>query len=144
MASLNIPVIDFSRLRSPSAPGYADELDALRQAAHEVGFFYLARHGIDPAERDALLAEARAFFSQSAATKRRIAQVHSPHYRGYTATGAERTQGLRDWREQLDIGPELPAELEKVPAEPWKILQGPNQWPQDQPELKTRALAWFA
>ncbi|WP_151640407.1 isopenicillin N synthase family oxygenase [Corynebacterium sp. 11A] len=144
MHTPTIPVIDFSRLRNPEHPGYEDELHALLQAAHEVGFFYLAHHGIAPRAREGLLAEAQSFFAQPAAQKRRISQIHSPHYRGYTATGTERTQGLRDWREQLDIGPELPAELEKVPEQPWKILQGPNQWPADQPELKDRALAWFA
>ena len=35
--------------------------------------------------------------------------MKSPHFRGYTRIGGERTQGLVDWREQIDIGPERPA-----------------------------------
>ena len=34
--------------------------------------------------------------------------VNSPHFRGYTRVGMERTRGLPDWREQIDIGAERP------------------------------------
>ena len=32
--------------------------------------------------------------------------LRSPHFRGYTRTGGELTQGQVDWREQIDIGAE--------------------------------------
>jgi len=32
--------------------------------------------------------------------------VHSPHFRGYTRVGWERTRDQADWREQIDIGAE--------------------------------------
>ena len=68
--------------------------------------------------------------------------VNSPHFRGYNRVGQERTKGQRDWREQVDIGSEAAA-LAVVPGEPaWKRLQGPNQWPSAQPELKPLILRW--
>ena len=68
--------------------------------------------------------------------------VRSPHFRGYTRIGREITRGRRDWREQLDVG----AERSAVPPGPgvpvWARLQGPNQWPTAQPELRPLLLRW--
>lgn len=67
---------------------------------------------------------------------------HSRHFRGYTASTQENTRNQPDYREQIDIGEELPA-LPLTKQDPiWFNLQGPNQWPETLPELKTQALAW--
>ncbi len=58
--------------------------------------------------------------------------------------GWERTRGLADWREQLDIGVER-ATIAQGPGVPaWTRLQGPNQWPAALPDLKPALLAWQA
>ena len=68
--------------------------------------------------------------------------ANSPHFRGYTALGNEYTQGLPDWREEVDIGSEL--QPRTAPGGPpyWR-LQGPNQWPAALPELRPAVLDWL-
>src|ERR1700758_2524901 len=102
--------------------------DRLREAAHEVGFFYLAGHEIPPALTGRVLEAARALFALPDADKDAIAMVRSPHFRGYTRLGGERTRGEVDWREQIDIGPQRPQIA--GPGKPdYLWLQGPNQFP---------------
>jgi isopenicillin N synthase-like dioxygenase len=115
----------------------------LHSAAHDVGFFQLVGHGVTPAETDALLTAMRAFFALPEADRLALDNVNSPHFRGYTRTGDERTAGARDWRDQLDIGAERPVRV-PAPGEPaYWWLQGPNQWPAALPELRTAALDWI-
>ncbi|OBI28464.1 isopenicillin N synthase family oxygenase [Mycobacterium sp. E2238] len=106
----------------------------LREAAHEVGFFYLTGHGVPDELAHKLLEAARRLFALPQADKDAVAMVHSPHFRGYTRMGGELTRGQVDWREQIDIGPErAPIGAPGKPDYLW--LQGPNQWPAALPEL---------
>ncbi|MEU1277300.1 2-oxoglutarate and iron-dependent oxygenase domain-containing protein [Streptomyces sp. NPDC005805] len=137
-----LPVIDLS-----AADRGGRERDLLRAqlhaAAHDVGFFQLVGHGVTEAETAALDRAMRAFFALPGADRLALDNVHSPHFRGYTRVGDERTGGSQDWRDQLDIGAERPARV-PGPGEPgyWWLL-GPNQWPAALPELRTAALAWI-
>ncbi|OIK03980.1 isopenicillin N synthase family dioxygenase [Streptomyces monashensis] len=115
----------------------------LHSAAHDVGFFQLVGHGVTRAETDALLTAMRAFFALPEADRLALDNVNSPHFRGYTRTGDERTAGARDWRDQLDIGAERPARVPGPDEPPYWWLQGPNQWPAALPELRSAALTWI-
>ncbi|NUR63800.1 MAG: isopenicillin N synthase family oxygenase [Catenulispora sp.] len=141
-ASEALPVIDLARTYgSPEERGrmHAD----LRAAATEVGFFQLIGHGVTEAQTAALTGAMRAFFALSEADRMAISNLNSPHFRGYTRTGDEQTAGARDWRDQLDIGTELPPHV-PGPGEPaYWWLQGPNLWPPALPELRTAALEWI-
>ncbi|HYB80203.1 MAG TPA: 2-oxoglutarate and iron-dependent oxygenase domain-containing protein, partial [Mycobacterium sp.] len=107
---------------------------SLREAAHEVGFFYLTGHEVPDALAARVLEMARRLFELPQADKDAVALVRSPHFRGYTRLGGELTRGEVDWREQIDIGPErLPIGGPGKPDYLW--LQGPNQWPAVLPEL---------
>jgi isopenicillin N synthase-like dioxygenase len=134
-----LPEVD---LRHP--PGQLRE--RLREAAHEVGFFYLIGHGVSADLTDRVLAVARRLFALPQAEKDAIAMVHSPHFRGYTRLGGELTGGEVDWREQIDIGPERdPAARQAGPGRPdYLWLQGPNQWPGALPELPGIIAEWDA
>ncbi|WP_032399049.1 isopenicillin N synthase family dioxygenase [Rhodococcoides fascians] len=101
---------------------------ALREAAHDSGFFYLVGHGIGADRMADVLRSARAFFAVPDAVKDEISQLKSPHFRGYSRVGGELTNGRVDWREQIDIGPERPA-IEH--AQGYWNLQGPNLWPSE-------------
>ena len=117
-------------------------LAALRAAARDVGFFYLVGHGVPDELAAELFAASRRFFALPEAQKLAIQMANSPHFRGYTRLGDELTGGRTDWREQLDLGLEVPA-LELVQGDPpWLRLQGPNQWPPEVPELKALVLEW--
>src|SRR6516165_10446982 len=117
--------------------------EGLREAAHEVGFFYLTGHEVPDELAGRLLAAARRLFELPEADKNAIAMVRSPHFRGYTRLGGELTRGRVDWREQIDIGPERPSiGGPDKPAYLW--LQGPNQWPTALPELPGIIAEWDA
>ncbi|QDX30448.1 isopenicillin N synthase family dioxygenase [Dickeya poaceiphila] len=137
----HLPVLNFSLLDG-NPQQRADFLHHLNHAARETGFFYLTHHGVAPELQQRVQRLSRAFFSLPDAEKQRVAMIHSPHFRGYTLAGAERTRSEPDWREQFDIGAER-APLRLLSGDPaWRRLQGPNQWPSSLPELKTTLLEW--
>ena len=138
MAELSLPVLDLSQLDEgpDSAARFREEL---RAATHDVGFFYLTGTGISPELEARLHQAALDFFALPEEDKLAIENVNSPHFRGYTRVGGERTQGKVDWREQIDIGPER----EPVDGGPaFNRLTGPNLWPAAQPELKEIVTEW--
>jgi isopenicillin N synthase-like dioxygenase len=137
----SLPILDLSEL--DAGPERAEAFrDQLRQVTHEIGFFYLIGHGIDPELTDDILRVSREFFALDEADKLEIANTESPQFRGYTRVGKELTNGEVDWREQIDIGPERPT-VETIASDPnyWR-LEGPNLWPSALPELKPVATAW--
>ncbi|MEU4210977.1 2-oxoglutarate and iron-dependent oxygenase domain-containing protein [Streptomyces sp. NPDC026206] len=136
-----LPVLDLSAA-SAGPDARARFHDALHTAARDVGFFHLTGHGITPAETEDLMRTMRAFFALPEADRLAISNLNSPHFRGYTRTGDERTGGSRDWRDQLDIGAERAPHV-PGPDEPgYWWLEGPNQWPDALPALRTAALHW--
>ncbi|ETA04958.1 2-oxobutyrate oxidase [Gordonia alkanivorans CGMCC 6845] len=99
---------------------------ALREAAHDHGFFYLTGHGVPGESLTEVMRLARDFFALPDEAKNEISQLQSPQFRGYSRLGGELTNGKVDWREQIDIGPERAV----IPgAEGYWRLQGPNLWP---------------
>jgi isopenicillin N synthase-like dioxygenase len=89
------------------------------------------------------MAASREFFALPAVERRALAIARSPHFRGYTELGGERTKGVSDWREQLDVGPEEPAAAVTRGDPPWRRLRGPNQWPASLPALRATVLEWM-
>lgn len=139
MSDLNLPVLDLSLLdQGPDAA--ARFRDELRAATHDVGFFYLVGTGVTPELEARLNRVAREFFELPEADKLAIENVKSPHFRGYTRIGGERTQGKVDWREQIDVGPERAAI--ETPGPDYERLTGPNLWPDAQPELREVVSEW--
>ena len=142
MSELQLPVIDLNRLGATGRERDAF-LGELRESAHRFGFLYVTGHGIAHTQVQYLFHLARRFFDLSEEEKLSIDQLNSPHFRGYTRVGFERTRGLPDWREQFDIAAERPA-LSDPSLPPWSRLQGPNQWPPSLPELKPFLLGYQA
>jgi isopenicillin N synthase-like dioxygenase len=131
-----LPVVD---LRAGAGP----LRKRLREAAHEVGFFYLTGHDVPETLVGRVLEVARRLFELPQTDKDAVAMVRSPHFRGYTRLGGELTLGEVDWREQIDIGPERPSV--GGPGRPdYLWLQGPNQWPAGLPELPGIVEEWDA
>lgn len=140
MSELSLPVLDLSLLdQGPEAA--ARFRDELRTATHDVGFFYLVGTGVTPELEARLLQAAKDFFALPEADKLAIENIKSPHFRGYTRVGGERTQGRVDWREQIDIGPEREA-VDHPGAADYDRLTGPNLWPAAQPELREVVTEW--
>ncbi|SEF00750.1 Isopenicillin N synthase [Arthrobacter alpinus] len=142
MPSLDsLPVLDFSRLNAgpEEATAFRNEL---RDAMHEVGFLYLAGHGIPQELTDSMLDISRRFFELPEDLKLAVENVHSPQFRGYTRIGGELTDNAIDWREQIDIGVERDTvEAGDGVADYWR-LEGPNLWPEALPEMRTVVSEW--
>jgi isopenicillin N synthase-like dioxygenase len=136
-----IPTIDLRDL-APGARDRATALAGLRRTVGTIGAFYLVGHGIADEAGDRLFALTRRFFALPESERRAIEMANSPHFRGYTALGNERTQGRPDWREEVDIGAERPARSEPGGPPYWGLV-GPNQWPAALPELRPAVLDWL-
>ncbi len=103
-----------------------------------------AAHGVETALLHDLMQTTRRFFALPEADKLAIEMINSPHFRGYNRVASERTRGLPDWREQIDIGAERPARPRDTESPVWSRLRGPNQWPATLPELRPVVTRWQA
>ena len=135
-----IPSIDLAKLGSAARDA---ELRHLRRASREIGAFSLAGHGVDARAADVVLELSRRLFALPQADLDTIDMIRSPHFRGYSPVGSERTQGIPDLREQLDVGPEDEPYRFAPGDPPYLRLQGPNLWPASLPELRPVILGWM-
>ena len=143
MASHTIPTLDLATLAGAVEEDQAF-VDALREIAHGPGFCYLVNHGIDAALEAQVVDVARQFFASSEAERMAISNTLTPHFRGYTRLGMEHTNGVSDWRDEIDIGPEH-TPIEIGPGDPaWLRVRGPNQWPDCVPEMRPVITTWMA
>jgi isopenicillin N synthase-like dioxygenase len=126
--SASLPTLS---LAAADGPDRAASAHALVQACHEIGFFTLVDHGVEPEFLDAYFGALRAFFALPEQVKARIDKRQSPQFRGWEGVGSELTDNRVDHREQLDLSTENPAyPPDALPA--YLRLDGPNQWlPED-------------
>jgi len=136
-----VPEVDLEQLAA-GKPGREKALEKLRAAAHDSGAFYLVGHGVEGSLFESVYAAARRLFELPHAELDAIAMLQSPHFRGYTRVGDERTLGQPDLREQLDVGFEHGARRRDDAAD-YYLLDGPNQWPEALPELAPVILGWM-
>jgi isopenicillin N synthase-like dioxygenase len=132
-----IPVIDIGPLRDGSDPqGVAA---ALYRASRDVGFLYVANHGIPAFVLAQAQSQAMAFFRRPPSAKQSVAI--SAQHRGFLSMGAARMQRdlLPDLKESFVWGYE-DARGQTPQDHP---LRGANRWPQDMPELRAAALAFY-
>ncbi|RSZ65621.1 isopenicillin N synthase family oxygenase [Corynebacterium hylobatis] len=142
--SPSLPIISLATLLGRSGEAErAAEIIRLREVTHTIGFFYLADHGVPEELQQQLFDAARRFFALPKEAKQEISNLNNPHYRGYAELGDERTQGLVDWREQIDYGADRAAETGGLTTHPWRVLEGPNPWPTTVPELKDLVNQWL-
>jgi len=140
-----LPVLDISGFREdPDGPAGAAFVEELQRTFHEIGAAYLVGHGVPDQVVADVRAAAEEFFALPEPERLAIENVNSPQFRGYTRLGNEHTNGLRDLRDQVDVGRELPVP-EIGPDDPaWLRLRGPNLWPEGLPQFRTAATAWNA
>ena len=139
-----LPEIDIAvLLADPTSAASRTVADELTEACHDPGFCYLSGHGVSPELERRVMANSRGFFDLDDSAKRDLAITNSPHFRGYTRLGGELTRGMRDWREQLDVGLEEPRLPPGVDDPLWSRLRGPNQWPPELPALGVAVLEWM-
>ncbi len=123
-AFVEIPELDLTMWQGPNRAQFAEQL---RDVCHNVGFFLLVGHGVEPGFIDEHIARQDEFFALPESEKASIDKMLSPHFRGWERVGAELTGGRPDLREQLDLSVENPVRgLDLDPA--YLRLDGPNQW----------------
>ncbi|WP_222618072.1 isopenicillin N synthase family oxygenase [Nakamurella sp. PAMC28650] len=138
-----IPTLRLQDARRSDGTLDPDFLERLRVAAHQIGFFHLTDYGAGPGQVQELVDVTARFFALPPEARIALDNRTSPHFRGYTRLGHEITAGRPDAREQLDFGPELPAVAAADWDTPYRLLQGPNQWPDELlPELRPTVQAW--
>ena len=77
-----VPQLDLRRFDAGEAARVVF-LEELRAAAHGLGFFYIAGHGVESALLRDLMQTTRRFFALPEADKLAIEMISSPHFRGY-------------------------------------------------------------
>ena len=132
-----IPVIDITPLRDGSRPQRV--ASALLKASREVGFIYVAGHGIPRPVIDRARAVADAFFSAPPQEKARYKT--SEHHRGWLACGDSRMhdEAAADLKESYIWG--YQDEAGHSPTD--HPLRGPNVWPDFVPGMPGCAMAYF-
>lgn len=139
-----LPILNISSfLNDPHSETSAEFIEQLRETCHGPGFFYLTGHGVSQAANDNALAVANKFFALPQPEREALAIGNSAGFRGYTLLSHERTNGVLDWRDQIDIGPEEPAPQLSPDDPPWFRLRGPNQWPDNLPEMQSVFSDWM-
>jgi isopenicillin N synthase-like dioxygenase len=129
VAFQEIPIVSLAEWTTPGSDRQAFA-QRLRAICHEVGFFRLVDHGVEPDFLAQYFAALRAFFALPDTAKAEIAKHKSPWFRGWEEVGSELTDNQIDHREQIDVWTEL--EPRPIPVEPAYLrLEGPNQWPRE-------------
>jgi isopenicillin N synthase-like dioxygenase len=130
---VEIPILDLSRANAGAQAEWALAAE-LRQAAIDVGFFYIVGHGVPQATIDAAFAIAARFFAWPLEHKQETA-VDRLH-RGFLSVGGAKMsdKAKPDLKESFLFGIDLPPDDPDVIA--GKPLMGPNRWPADLPEMR--------
>jgi isopenicillin N synthase-like dioxygenase len=138
-----IPVLRLGTARRADGTFGETFLAGLRTALHEIGFLQLTDYGATPRQIGELTAAAARFFALPLEHRLRLDNRLSPHFRGYTRLGHEITAGRADAREQIDFAPEQAPVPRELWDAPYRLLEGPNQWPDDTvPELRPLVEQW--
>ncbi|MEM7022540.1 MAG: 2-oxoglutarate and iron-dependent oxygenase domain-containing protein [Pseudomonadota bacterium] len=137
----SIPVIDIGPLRKSDSAGKQAVADLLREAAIDVGFFYVRDHGVPSAVIERAQGAAADFFALPDAEKANVA-VDRRHRGWLGSGGAKMHDGARpDLKESFNWAFELTDDDPDV--SPDKPLLGPNNWPATLPELRVALSAYY-
>ncbi|MFV0473305.1 MAG: isopenicillin N synthase family dioxygenase [Pikeienuella sp.] len=131
MSEVNVlPVIDLGPLRGDDPEAKRRTADEMGAAAREVGFFYVANHGVEPSMIQDAYDAAESFFALPDEVKRRYYIGESLNHRGYvpfTEKGDYADEINRNY-EAFDLALDLPSDDPDYLA--GNLLLGPNVWPE--------------
>ncbi len=137
----DIPIIDFAPFLSGTPEERRAVADAIGKACEEVGFFYLANHGVPQELIDATFDASKSFYAQPF-EGRMTSAATLEHWRGYVPSKLEAEGGtvggaIETYRFMLDLAPDDPDVLAGKP------LHLPNRWPDGLPAFKPTVEAYF-
>jgi isopenicillin N synthase-like dioxygenase len=139
-----VPTIDFSPMLSSDPAIRRRIVPELRRACTEVGFFYLAHHGIPQTVTARALSAMRGFFAQPYAEKMKIHYLSTPNHRGYVAEGnikADHELKGGDMHEAVELAHDLPDDDPDYLA--GVKFYGPNAWPETPADFRWAMGTYF-
>src|SRR5262245_46657672 len=145
-ATKAIPVIDFGPAFRGEPGGLGSVARQVRQASQDVGFFYLAGHGVPAAVVDAAFAASREFHALPVEDKMRLKlnennigylAVNQSMQRASTVHKATRP----NFNESFFISHDRAADHPDVRA--GLALRGMNQWPDGHPAMRSAMVTYF-
>jgi isopenicillin N synthase-like dioxygenase len=129
LAFTELPLIDISALLTDAPNGSQRVAEELGKAAREVGFCYIAGHGIAEDVFSDLRQATERFFALPVAEKMKVYIGNSRNHRGYVPEGEEVfVTGSKDRKEAFDLSLDLPPDDPDYTG--GNPLLGPNQWPE--------------
>jgi isopenicillin N synthase-like dioxygenase len=138
----SIPIVDIGAAISGDADGKRKAAAALREAAANVGFFYIKNHGVP----DSVIAKAQdaadRFYALPTEVKKQYDVDKSKRHRGYVPVGGlSADPTTSDLQEGYEVGLEVPADDPDYLA--GNALFAPNVWPAEMPEFQTDIYTYF-
>ena len=136
-----IPVIDVKPLRAGTLENAYSVALEIRQAAEEIGFFYIRNHGVPESVIKQSYSAAKDFFNLPKVVKNNV-KINSNHH-GYLCFGEAKMEQAEsvDLKESFVWGLDLPDEHPSVTME--NPFLGRNQWPVEIPEFKKSVYPFF-
>jgi isopenicillin N synthase-like dioxygenase len=145
MSLRTVPLIDFGAFVDGSPAAKRETARKIRDACEQVGFLYLANHGVPQARVDAVFEASRTFFALPDERKGdpRI-QITPQRTRGYQAMFARHyaNTDAPDVNEAFKYQHEYPDNDPDIVA--GNRFHQPNRWPEGMPEWRTTLLDYFA
>jgi len=137
------PVIYISGLRDGDASARQKVGARIRDACLDLGFMYVAGHGVDAALQQEIFAQSAKFFALPEPAKLAIDMNLSPHNRGYEKLGGQTLEdgSPPDLKEGLYIGEDIPLGHPRLARSDFNL--GPNQWPDDLPGFRDAMTAYY-
>lgn len=140
-----VPIIDFGDFAAGSAARRQALGREVAAACSQVGFLYLANHGVSAARMEKVFAEVKRFFDLPLAEKQALAFRNSPTRRGYMGEQEENFARDRgepgDLKEVVNMGIDYPADAPEVLA--GRPFYGGNQWPRSVPGWRENMLDYL-
>ena len=135
-----LPVIDLAPFIGGDRASRHTVANAIGRACEDIGFMYVAGHGVSPRIVDEALAATRRFFTAPRAHKLAVARRPGT-YRGYVPVmpfSEDRASGKPYLYEAFLTGPELAPD-----HPPGEGLRWPNRWPDDGGALRAAATTYY-
>lgn len=137
-----IPIIDIGAMQGDDPVAKMAAAKAVRDAAINVGFFYIRNHGIPEAVIEAAHRSAERFYDLPGEVKRQYDVALTKRHKGYVPVGGlSADPTIMDLQEGYEVGLELPADDPDHLA--GNALLGPNVWPAEMPEFQRDVYGYF-
>ncbi|MEM7172877.1 MAG: 2-oxoglutarate and iron-dependent oxygenase domain-containing protein [Pseudomonadota bacterium] len=137
-----VPVIDIGAMMGDDEAAKKATANIVREAAANVGFFYVKNHGVPDEVIEAALKAANRFYELPLETKCQYDVSATKRHKGYVPVGGlSADPEIVDLQEGYEVGLELPEDDPDFQA--GSVLLGPNIWPAELPEFQRDVYRYF-